>query len=656
MDLSHLNDQQRDAVLHQNGPCAVIAGAGSGKTRVLVWRIAYLIEEHNVPAGNILAVTFTRKAAGEMIDRLGGLIGGAVEDLHIGTFHSICLRILREEWKALGDRRASYDILNEYWQRRYMKDILGRPGHKNPWGMDWNLDIKAALSFISTQKNNLRGPFSDLVIPADSLIEDWMLPKYKTLYQRYEERKAEEQKLDFDDMLLLCFDLLRDNQAIRAKYQERFRYLLVDEFQDTNLAQYEILKLVAPPENNVFVTGDDDQSLYSWRAARPEFILNFEREWPGAKVLFLSINYRSTSNIVRISNALIANNQVRYPKVLEPHQGTGTDPCTLVALDEDHEAQMVTEEIRSLVQDGRNHGDFAILYRTNAQSRAFEDACIKAGIPYVIIGAAGFYNRKEVKDLVAYLRVIHDPGDEEAVKRVLNVPSRYLGKAFIQQIEAWAARTGMSFYDAMSDCPMKAYQERGARDFLSVIEGARAVADDLHPGQLVQYIRKLANYDVYLQRDEGEGEDADYDRVENLNELASAASKFGSLGDFLFYVEQVTSRPKEDEEGNRDKVQLMSIHRSKGLEFPVVFLVGINQGLLPHRRSIVMGEDGEPLADSVEEERRLCYVGMTRAQVRLYLSHLESYQGKQAEPSMFLAEVGLSPTLVGVGGIERAAS
>lgn len=633
MDLDGLNPAQCEAVEHKDGPCCVLAGAGSGKTRVLTMRIGRLVAECGIPARNILAVTFTRKAAGEMVERLEPIIGAsALEDLNVGTFHSICYRILREEWKAQG--REQYEPASEYWQKKTVRDILAPPGKNNPDGMNWALDVGQALAFISWQKNFLRTPDDELDrVPPELEV------KYRTLYRLYERRKEQEKKMDFDDMLLWCYQLLKNNHSIRDKWASLFRYILVDEFQDTNLAQYEILKLWAHPLNNVFVVGDDYQAIYGWRAAMVDFIIQFEKQWPGAKVVRLETNYRSTENIVKFSNLLIRHNRNQVEKNCQAHREAMQDPIIIHCDDEDHEAAQVVEEIQNLTKDGDyRYGDCAVLYRINAQSRALEDALIGAGIPYVIYGSSGFYQRKEVRDILAYLRILEDPNDTEAISRVVNVPKRYLGKVFLQKAQEYGRRQGIPFLEALGKCPEASqYRYRGVRDFLWCIEELMRYKDQLPPSHMVMKVRELTQYDAWLAEEDGTEDGADNPRIENLNALAGAASRFATLREFLAYAEQAASRSTDQEAGS-DKVQLMTLHRSKGLEFPVVFLVGMNQGLLPHRRSMVY-VNGELVPESVEEERRLCCVGITRARERLYLSTTEMYQGRPADPSMFLAEI-----------------
>jgi len=632
--LTTLNDAQQQAVEHLDGPCCVIAGAGSGKTLVLTHRIARLIEK-GIPAESIMACTFTRKAAGEMAERLEPLIGREADLLNLGTIHSMCYRILREEWRNTGEE---YELLNEYWQKRFVKDILAPPGPKNPDGLNWDLDISAAIGFISHQKNELITPamFRKKINP--EIMDAY---RYARLYELYEARKERERKLDFDDMLIRCYYLLAENPAILAKYQQRYKYILVDEFQDTNRAQWEIIRMLAEPENNLFVVGDDWQSIYGWRGARPEYIVRFQDWYPDAEVIVLDTNYRCNKHIIDLSNAVIRHNTDQFPKVVLAHRPAGKEPIRMNASDEEHEAELVVQEIQTLMKNGMEPGHFAILYRTNAQSRAFEDRLVKENIPYVIIGSAGFYGRKEVKDIIAYLRTVHDPeSNEEAIKRILNVPTRFLGRVFVQQVEMHAIQNGTSFWQALREIPAKPFQKQRVNEFIQIIEFLRSqntTPQNTTPAHLIQLVREATEYDDWLKREEGDAEGEGNTRIENLNELQSAASRYDTLREFLDFVEMMESRTAQPDE-ERNAVQLMTIHRSKGLEFPVVFLAGMVNGLLPHKNAIQY-MDGIIIPESCAEERRLCYVGMTRAKDLLYLSCFESYQGKTMEPSIFFEEM-----------------
>jgi len=641
MDFSSLNPAQREAVKHIDGPCCVLAGAGSGKTRVLTQRIGYLVADCGIAPQNILAVTFTKKAANEMSDRLELIVGAAaLEALNVGTFHSICYRILRGEWRR--QDMQFYEPFREWEQKKLIRNILAVPGKENPYGMNWEMDICSAMSFISWQKNNLLGWRDSL-----QKVPEGMEGEYRDLYHIYEQEKEKMGKLDFDDMLLWTYQLLKQNPAICAKYVNQFRYILVDEYQDTNQAQHEILKLWALPTSNVFVVGDDYQGIYGWRAARLEFILRFQEIWPGAKIIKLETNYRSSSNIVDFSNSLILHNTNQVHKNMKAHQGRHLDPIMLEHEDEDVEGKEVVAEIQNHIDNGRGYRECAVLYRVNAQSGAMEDALIRAQIPYTIIGAAGFYARKEVKDILAYLRIVQDPNDAEAIERVINTPTRYIGKVFIQRAKDFARINSLNLLQAISSC-LEAQQRkyRGAREFVSCIKRLQFAAQSLANQALVEEVRRVTGYDDWLQENEG-ADEADNPRLDNLDRLAKAAANFSNLKDFLFYAEQAGSKPSSDEKG--DKVQLMTYHRAKGLEFLVVFMVGVNQGLLPHNRSIEY-RDNKILPESVAEERRLCYVGMTRAERILYLSSTEMYNNKDMEPSMFLDEI-FSGRLAEVVGI-----
>ena len=630
MDLSGLNPAQREAVKHINGLCCVLAGAGSGKTRVLTQRIGYLVADQGIAPQNILAVTFTKKAAGEMADRLEPVIGAAaLEALNVGTFHSICYRILKDEWRR--QDMPFYEPMREWEQKKLVKNILAAAGKENPFGMNWDLDICSAISFISWQKNCL-------LTWRDSLqkVHEGMEGEYRALYRIYELEKEKQKKLDFDDMLLWSHRLLKQNPSICAKYYNQFRYMLVDEYQDTNLAQHEILKLWARPSSNLFVVGDDYQSVYGWRAAKIEFILRFQEIWPGAKIIKLETNYRSSSNIVDFSNCLIKHNMNQVFKDMKAHQGRHLDPIMLENEDEDEEAREVIREIQTQIANGGKYQDCAVLYRVNAQSRALEDALISAQIPYTIIGASGFYARKEVKDILAYLRIVENPDDTEAIERVINVPTRYLGKVFLQRAKEYATRNGVSMLQAISSCPETQQRKyRGAKDFVNCCRKLQLAAHTLQSESMVHEVRRVTGYDDWLIESEG-AEEADNPRLDNLDALAKAAGKFASLKDLLFYAEQAGSKSKDNQKG--DKVQLMTFHRAKGMEYPVVFMIGMNQGLLPHHRSLEYLE-GKILPVSVEEERRLCYVGMTRAESVLYLSSTDMYNDKYMETSMFLDEI-----------------
>ncbi|WP_213431358.1 ATP-dependent helicase, partial [Paenibacillus dendritiformis] len=488
-------------------------------------------------------------------------------------------------------------------------------------------------SFIGGRKNELVTPemFRKSI---NYEVED--AARLARLYELYEARKEREGRIDFDDMLTRCYYLLAENPAILTKYQQRYKYILVDEFQDTNRAQWEIIRMLAAPENNLFVVGDDWQSIYGFRGARPEYIVHFEKWYPDAKIVVLDTNYRCNEQIISISNAVIQHNTDQYPKTVLAHRGAGQLPTMFNASDEEHEADLVIREMQALMAAGKKPGEIAVLYRTNAQSRAYEDKLVRANIPYTIIGSAGFYSRKEVRDMISYLQVINNPAaSDEAIKRVLNVPSRFLGRALINDVETYSIQHGLSFWEALQTAPgLRPYQRKGISEFVDVIQYAGRYGSS--PAELIQLIREATEYDDWIRREDGD-DDGESARIENLNELQSAASRYRELDEFLNFVEMMCSRSATTDD-DPDRVQLMTIHRSKGLEFPAVFLVGLNNGLLPHKKSIEYA-DGLVIPSSCAEERRLCYVGMTRAKDLLYLSHMESYQGRSMDPSIFLEEM-----------------
>jgi DNA helicase-2/ATP-dependent DNA helicase PcrA len=625
LDLEGFNNNQKKAVLHKDGSCCVIAGAGSGKTRVLTYRIANLIEQ-GVKPYNILAVTFTKKASEEMKNRLEDLIEDDAEEVNVGTFHAICYKILREEWKISNHPMQNAEIAKDYWQKKIIKEYLSPPSNKFPYGLnlpEWQ--PRQALSFIGYQKNNLIKPGDTMIINDNiAFLED----KLNKLYKLYEDRKKLENKIDFDDMLIMCYEMLKSNPEVLGRYRDLYQYVLVDEYQDTNLAQAEILKLLAKEHRNLFVVGDDYQSIYGFRASKVELIINFEKDWPGSTVIPLDINYRSTANIVEWSNRLIAHNENQYPKQVMAYQKWHKDPVIITAYDEDEEAEIIANEIETIFNDGYKPKDFAVLYRTNAQSRAIEEAMIHSKIPYMVIGSAGFYDRKEIKDMLAYLRLSENPDDDESLERIINTPNRFLGKAFLQSLQYFSNREGCSLFGGLAGCPdAKQWKYSGARNLYRIIQ--ELYEAELKPVKMLRLIRDLTDYDNWFLHDTLDNDDAE-DRLENLNSLMTIAGKFNTVPELLEYVDNIgRNSNKNGEESN--KVQLMSIHRSKGLEFWVVFVAGVNQDLLPHRNATT--------DEQVEEERRLCYVAMTRAKKLLYMSSTEMYQNRECGASDFIADV-----------------
>jgi len=627
--LNGLNKEQELAVLHGLGPCCVVAGAGSGKTKVLTERIAQLIK-NGVAAQQILAVTFTKKAAKEMKERLEKLVlRSTCKNLWMGTFHSICFFILKKESPNF-DQMVVMD--KESMKKRLMQQVLG-PSTPTYDGMDWETDYKTCLSFVSYQKNRLLRP--DAYKKKISLLEsEDDLLKWK-MYQKYEDLKDENQLIDFDDMLIRCYEMFRDNPEILRKYQQTFKYLLIDEFQDTNVAQYELVKMLGV-QNNVFVVGDERQSIYSFRGAKIELFINFKKEWPNCKEIILETNYRSTPNIVEMSNRLIGVGAFNYRGICKAACENGAEPIITCYGCADEEAFGVVSEVDVLHSQGVPYEDMAVLYRLNAQSRAVEDALIKRGIPYLVTGGFGFYGRKEVKDILGYVRLAVNLNDDEALTRIINTPTRYLGKVFLRTIEDYSIRNEVSFFEAIKKCPMARERKyRKAKEFVEIVEKLHRY-NDLEPDKLIRLVLKETKYLEWLSRDE---KDKDSEYGENLQMLQVAAKRFDDIDSFLEHASFAEKAAKGSEDKFKGKVRLMTIHASKGLEFGTVFLIGLNQGILPHKNSIEYAMGHIVIPNSVEEERRICYVGITRAKTRLYLSSMEYWMDKEIDDSMFLEDL-----------------
>lgn len=617
MNLTGFNSNQIEAINHIEGACCVIAGAGSGKTRVLTYRIGNLIE-HGISPENILAVTFTKKASTEMKERLRDLIGGIAYEVNMGTFHSICYRILRDEWEINGSDMINFQIVKSWWQQSIMEQILNEIGSE----IDWQ--PRQALSFISFQKNNL-------IMPDDRLILDVSLEHLREslgkVYKEYELRKTDEKYIDFDDMLTLCFNILNDNPNVLQKYRDRFKYVLCDEYQDTNLVQEGILKLIAGEHKNIFVVGDDYQSIYAFRSANVDLIINFEKSW-GAKVIQLDINYRSSRNIVNWSNQLILNNTKQYPKNVKAEKQDYEEPIIVETDDEEDEAKYIAQEIVELMEkDKYKPQDIAILYRTNSQSRSLEEEMIKNKIPYIVIGSASFYDRKEIRDIMAYLRLCYNLSDNTSLKRIINIPNRFLGKAFVNSLEEYASDNKISLFEAISQSPkFEGWRYKGAKDFYKNI--VKINKTDCTPYDKMRLIRDVFKYDEYLSKNiDG---DESCERLENLASLQQMSKRFRDLKDFFDYVDGISAKSNKNADEN-GKVKLMSIHRSKGLEFPTVFVAGVSKDILPHMYCQKLLE--------IEEERRLLYVGLTRAEKLLYISYTNMYNGRVAGESMFIQEL-----------------
>ena len=633
--LEGLNPSQRQAVEAIEGPVLIVAGPGSGKTRVIAHRIAYLIKVWGISPYHILAVTFTNKAAREMKERMYRLISSSVNDLTLGTFHAICARILRREGASINidPRFAIYDDDDQLAVvKRSLQDLDLDPKRYTP---------RILLSAISAAKSRLIGP------------EDYVNNSYfdevvRRVYQQYERLLGESKALDFDDLLVKTVRLFRQHPETLGRYQRRYYHVLIDEFQDTNIAQYALANQLAGGYRNICVVGDPDQSIYSWRYADMRNIMSFERDYPDAKVLYLEQNYRSTKTILDVAQNVISANRQRKEKRLWTENDIGIPVTVAEAYTEQEEAQGVVSEVERIMAEGRlKRSDFAVMYRTNAQSRAIEEAFIRFGIPYRLVGGTRFYERREVKDIIAYLRVINNPYDSVSLFRIINLPARGIGTRTIKELTQWARSLSVPVYtalqklaDSAEDTPFSQRSGQSMLAFLAMINELIAKSRELNVVELFDLVLDCSGYRQFiLDRDDAE------ERWENLLELRTVASDFRhletqeSLSCFLEGVALVSDVDNYDEKV--DAVSLITLHAAKGLEFPVVFIIGVEEGLLPHRRSF---DDPEQM----EEERRLCYVGITRAKERLYLlrafrRNLHGISGPTL-PSRFLSDI--PPNLV----------
>ena len=604
--INGLNDRQKEAVLATDGPCLVIAGAGSGKTKVLTHKIAYDIES-GIKPWNILAITFTNKAANEMKERIEKLIGDAAKDLWMGTFHSICVRILRRYIDRIG-YKTDFVIFDTSDQKTLIKECL-----KALKVDDKIFTDRGVLSEISNGKNEMLEPKAYGVKYAG----DFRKEKIAEIYELYQRRLRENNAIDFDDIINFTIKILSENPDVLDYYTEKFKYILVDEYQDTNKAQFTLVSLLASKYGNVTAVGDNDQGIYSFRGADISNILNFERDFPGTRIIKLEQNYRCTGNILKAANAVIKHNENKYDKKLWTENEEGHLPCIYCGEDEYDEGRYIVEQINHLkTEEYYKNSDFTILYRMNAQSRAIEDILMREGIPYKVIGGLKFYERKEIKDIIAYLRLIHNSADNLSLKRIINEPKRGIGKTSIEQIQEISDKTGNSMYEIIRNA-----QEYGltrvfsnSRDFIEQIEYLKSKKDELKISDL---IKETLNKTGYTKALENENSVEAETRIENLEEFLTVAIEFeeesadNTLAEFL---ENITlSSDIDGMEDQDDSVTLMTLHSAKGLEFPVVFLVGMEEGIFPGYKSI-----GEPPA--LEEERRLFYVGITRAKQYLYLT------------------------------------
>ena len=628
--LKGLNDKQYEAVVNTEGPCLVIAGAGSGKTKVLTHKIAYLIGEKGVHPWDILAITFTNKAANEMKERIEGLVGEAAKDIWMGTFHSICVRILRRFIDRIGFD-SSFIIFDTSDQKTLVKGCL-----KDLAIDDKMFTDRAVLSEISNAKNEMLEP-EQYQARANG---DFRKEKIASVYNLYQKRLRENNAIDFDDIINYTIKILMENEDVLEYYSNKFKYVLVDEYQDTNKAQFTLVTMFASKNGNITVVGDNDQGIYSFRGADISNILNFERDFPGTKIIKLEQNYRCTGNILKAANSVIKNNEVKYKKELWTQNEEGNLPRVYQAQNEYDEGTYIVEQMEHLRREEYyKYSDFAILYRMNTQSRAIEDILRRENIPYKIIGGLKFYERKEIKDIIAYLRLIQNSNDNLSLKRIINEPKRGIGKTSLDKVEQLAEANGISMYEIIKDAEQYGLNRvyLNSREFINCIEELKAKKDELTISELIKLTLKKSGYTKAL---ENENTVEAENRIENLDEFLTVAIEFeeeeaeNSLSTFL---EGITlSSDIDDLEEGEEYVTLMTLHSAKGLEFPVVFLVGMEEGIFPGYKSI--GEQKE-----LEEERRLCYVGVTRAKENLYLTNSKQRttfgSTTHNPPSRFLQEI-----------------
>ncbi len=612
---------------HRGGPLLVVAGAGSGKTRVLTRRIAHLLQSGDAAPWEILAITFTNKAADEMRRRVVDLVGARAERMWVSTFHSACLRMLRAHAGRVG-YASSFSVYDDSDSRRLVElaeDELGVDTKRLP--------PRAVAAVISQAKAELVGP--ERFAEEASFGADPFRRRIGEVYAEYQRRLRAANAMDFDDLLFQAVLLLQSCPDVLLAYRQRFRHVLVDEYQDTNHAQHEIVLLLAREHGNVTVVGDSDQSIYRWRGADIANILEFETAFESATTVVLDQNYRSTQTILDAANAVISNNLARRPKALFTDGGAGPPICVYRAEDERDEASFVAHELLTLHgAEGLSYGDVAVFYRTNAQSRVVEEELVHQGIPYKVVGGTRFYDRREVRDVLAYLRVVANPDDEISFRRILNVPKRGIGQMSVVRLSAAAAASGAPVGRMLEQAEAAGLTGRalkGAQELSSLLQELRAAAAEVAPGDLVELVAKRSGY---LDELAAEGTHEAEGRIENIAELADAAAEYERLSELLETVALVSDSDELDAGGSR--VSLMTLHTAKGLEFPAVFLVGMEEGVFPHSRTL-----GEPL--ELEEERRLCYVGITRARRFLYLTHAWSRtlwgRTMPGLPSRFLAEV-----------------
>lgn len=644
--LKNLNEQQQKAVQTTNGPILILAGAGSGKTKTLTHRVAYLLDQKLAAPNQVLAVTFTNKAAKEMRERISLLIGEQNTKSMLpfmGTFHSICVRILRQDRQGLG-LASNFVIFDEQDKTALIKQLLKQlqiDDKKNP--------PRAIGSIISSAKNEM--------ISADEFSSTAYTPIQKAtaaIYPLYEKALNQHNALDFDDLIVQTVKMLKANPELRQKWQNQFRYILVDEYQDTNAAQYRLIKLLTSELENICVVGDDWQSIYSWRGADFRNILNFERDYPNAVVIRLEQNYRSSKNILEAAHAVISKNTQKSNKKLWTAAGDGLPVQILYVRNERDEAEAIIRRIKMSTDSAvRTLNDFAVLYRTNAQSRSLEEQFIRFGVPYKIVGGVRFYDRAEIKDILAYLRLIYQPEDLVSFNRIINVPSRTLGAKSVQSFLDWREAQGLSLEEALDKVDQSGLKSKALASFLDyadIIRSFRQISETLPVAVLLEKLLKRINFNAYVNDHTPQGEA----RLENIQELLSVAKAYSEVGLSSFLEEVALVSDLDMVDDNASAVTLMTLHAAKGLEFPVVFMAGLEESIFPHSRSFYDQNE-------MEEERRLCYVGMTRAMQELYLISAQSrvlYGGIQNNPpSRFIGEIeGKNSTIGNQAGLDSLIS
>jgi DNA helicase-2/ATP-dependent DNA helicase PcrA len=640
--LEGLNENQKQAVMTTEGMIQICSVAGSGKTRVLVNRTAYMIKEKGINPSSMMLTTFTKKATDEMKERLTQLIDGdELNSLTLGTTHSIGYRILKEEYRIMNHplanafKNPNVGVIKSWKQKKFIEDEIKIMEKMNPLFAKElkGMKLPMILGIIGNAKNN---NIDYMQFEQKHATSNTFMQVMSQLYRAYEMKKQEEKLIDFDDMLFLLVRLFQENNGVLKKYQDKFHYIMVDEAQDNNLLQYQMVSMLTRPHYNLFVVGDDDQSMYKFRGANPQSFIEFKSSYDNkVKQIPLMINYRSNSSILETANKLIRNNINRIEKELVPYKESNEKGVFYnVYQDEAEEASNVIAEIKTLNQNGIDYKKIAILYRTNAQSRSFEDELIFAGIPYTLHGGYSFYERKEVKDLISFFQLAYDTNNNKAFQRIYNTPNRFLGQAFLRDIQN--VKKVKSHFEAIDHLHLKGFQKNGANELKWLIKSLQNISLN---GSLTDMINMIMEngYKDHLTDDNSSDEENPV--FENVETLVHLLKQFDSLEEFIKHVESMTNKRKLDDKG----VQLMTIHRSKGLEFPIVFSVGLSEGVLPHIRSIEAEDNGDQKENPIEEERRLAYVAVTRAENRCYISSVLGFNGKDVAPSRFTNEMALEP-------------